>query len=100
MSPYRTIIQWITPPEARPIADALFAIADEVKLISNQVEGVGSNLEGSWRGTAKNIFFSHYDSLPGELDRFASSLEAKAGAVAAISIWIEIMEWFDDLIPG
>ena len=97
MSPFRSIIKWITPPETRPIVEELFVQAQRVREIARQVKSVGHELDGTWTGGARNIFFSHYDPLPGDLDRFANSLESKARSIAAITVWIEVKEWFEDI---
>jgi WXG100 family type VII secretion target len=97
MSPYRLIAKWITPPEARDASNEVLATADEVKALANQVKGVGNQLNGTWTGGAKQRFFSHYESLPSELERFARSLEARAAQIAVISVKIMIEEWFEDL---
>ena len=100
MSPYRTIIKWITPSEARPVANELLNHAQRVRAISNKIKPIHSELDSTWSGGAKRKSLSKYDPLASDLNRFADSLESKAFSIAAISVWIEVKEWFDDIVKG
>jgi uncharacterized protein YukE len=100
MSPFRAIIQWITPPETKPIVSELFSQAQQIREAKSNLRKVRGDLDSSWTGGAKNEFIAQLDSLINEYGRYASSLENKAGEVARITVWIEVKEWFDDIIPG
>jgi hypothetical protein len=43
---------------------------------------------------------SQLDTLINEYGRYAGSLESKAGEIARITVWIEVKEWIEDIIPG
>lgn len=98
MSPYRTIIEWITPPETRPIVSELLAQAQQVRDLRGQIERVRNDLDSSWTGGAKNSFISNLDSLIHDYGNFANNLETKAGEIAAITVWVEVQQWFEDII--
>ncbi len=101
MSPFRTIIQWITPPETRPIVSALFAQAQQVREAKGQVQKVRGELDSTWSGGGKKqSYMSQLDALIREYEHYADSLESKAGQIARITVWIEVKEWFEDIIPG
>jgi uncharacterized protein YukE len=96
MSPYRTIINWITPQEVRPLSNELLKQAQRVRDVARLVRTAGTELDDTWTGGAKIAFFGEFGTLPGDLDQLANSLESKALAIAAITVWEEIKEWFED----
>ena len=98
MSPYRTIIEWITPPETKPIVSELFAQAQLVRDLRSQLQTVRNELDSSWTGGAKNTFVSSLDSLINQYGGYANNLDAKAQEIAAITVWIEVQQWFEDVI--
>jgi flagellar biosynthesis chaperone FliJ len=79
----------------------LFAQAQRVREAKSQVQKARNELDSTWMGGAKKkSYISQLDSLINEYGRYANSLETKAGEIAGITVWIEIKEWFEDLIPG
>jgi len=97
MSPYQTIIEWITPDQTRPIVSELLAQAQQVRELKNQIQAVRHELDGSWTGGAKNTFISKLDSLMQEYSNYANNLEGKAREIAAITVWVEVQQWFEDI---
>lgn len=100
MSPFRTVIQWITPQETRPIVSELFSQAQQIREAKSNLRKVRGDLDSSWTGGAKNEFISQLDALINDYGRYASSLENSAREVAGITVWIEVKEFFDDMLPG
>lgn len=100
MSPEITVQKEITPEEVHAIADAVRQCADRAHEIAKKVEGVGEELDGSWMGRAKDLFFLHYEPVPRAIDHFAGSLNSKASAIEAIRVIIEIIQWVEDLFTG
>jgi WXG100 family type VII secretion target len=96
MSPYQKVIKWITPPEAKPIAEKMMQSAQRVRELAKRAKSVEESLQSSWKGKAKDRFSAEYRPLVGDLEKYAALLERRAAAIAAVAVWIEIQEWVED----
>ena len=79
---------WITPPEVGEIASELRAAADQIRSVYNSVNTVGIQLNQSWRGNAKNIFDSHFNTFPKDVLAYAHDLDQMANEVLSIQVWV------------
>ena len=94
MSPYRSIIKWISPEEVRPVVNELFNQAQQVRNVKNQIYQSRNELDSSWTGGARNSALQKIDALISDFNNYANSLEGKAQQIATVTVWIEIKEWF------
>ncbi len=81
--------KWITPQEALEAANQYRAAASEARIVAQKVAQAGMRLDGSWLGNAKNIFDSHFNSLPSELAAYADMLDRMAHEISNIEVWVE-----------
>lgn len=87
-----TVEKWITPPQAGSIASEFRAAAQEVREIANKVRNKGEMIRPGWVCPVKDIFFSHFDPCPGELDSFAQQLDAAADDIRNTKVKIYVEE--------
>lgn len=67
------------PPEGRAAATIFRNAANDLRSLANQVNSVRMNLQESWYGTAKNIFFENSSDTPKALNNHANVLDQLAG---------------------
>lgn len=79
---------WINPPEVGEIASQFRAAADQIRSVYGSVNAVGTNLDQSWRGNAKNIFDAHFNAFPNEILAYANDLDNMANEILNIRIWV------------
>ena len=84
--------KYITPSEAYEASNRFRAAANDARIVSQKVAQVGMRLDESWIGNAKNIFDSHFNSLPSELAAYADMLDRMAHDISNIEVWVEIDE--------
>lgn len=87
----------VTPAEVHAIAQRVHQQAQVVRDIGIEVENVGKELEGNWRGQAKNIFFSEFEPAPSLIRKFSDELSYKAGQIELIKIIQQAIQWVEDL---
>lgn len=95
MADVRKVVRRITPHEARPIADKLYEIAEQLRRIARDMRSIEQELAPTWSGGAKDKYFSSFTPVPDDLTHFASNIDSKAVAVSAISVLVEVEERID-----
>jgi uncharacterized protein YukE len=83
------------PGEAHAIAAGFRAQAGKARDLARQLRAVGGTLNTWWEGNAKNVFFSTFNSEPGNLDSYASWLEDKARIIEHMTVTI----WESKTVP-
>ena len=82
------------PAEAHGIADRLRGMAAETRSNAESFRSLGSRLDATWEGNAKQRLMVGYNVLPGNVDGRAEMLDSLAAQVESITVteWYTVME--------
>ncbi len=82
------------PAEAHGIAGRWRGLAAETRSKAESLGTLGSTLDATWEGTAKERLMAEYDVLPGNVAGCAELLESLATQVESIAVteWETVME--------
>lgn len=77
------------PREAHSIAAGFRSQAGRMRDLARQLRDTGGTLNTWWEGNAKNVFFSSFNSEPGNLESYASWLDDRARNIEdmKVTVW-------------
>jgi uncharacterized protein YukE len=89
----------LSPDQGLGIGARLRAIANQIREVSQEVRALGSSLDTTWEGNAKEKFSDHYRPEMGNTDACTEHLIDLANRIEAISVTIWETSWEEVWVP-